>query len=238
MLSEAVRIRYIELVIRQNMLGDNPNFFPDARAISMENKWSKLSKQVQCSGKSRIFLTGIEVRSVSDNVVLITSVASLLRQAALDLMLYKQPKPKAIRMPVPVAVVGADDEQWILYNAGTIMNLESSLVIAAETSTQGTTLKVAQDNNSSRQAWSVGNYTQPTINYISGFSEMCLQANGANTHVWLANCVIGTEPRQQWALYGDNTIRPYSDRTICVTSDGHESLAVTYIMSVNVKSTI
>ncbi|GKG40557.1 hypothetical protein Tco_0467334, partial [Tanacetum coccineum] len=26
-------------------------------------------------------------------------------------MLYKQPKPKAIRMPVPVAAVGADDEQ-------------------------------------------------------------------------------------------------------------------------------
>nr|GEZ02659.1 ribosome-inactivating protein [Tanacetum cinerariifolium] len=38
-----------------------------------------------------------------------------------------------------------------------------------------------------------------------------------------ANCVSGTEPRQQWALYGDRNIRLYSDRTLCVTSNGHES---------------
>ncbi|GKB67589.1 retrovirus-related pol polyprotein from transposon TNT 1-94, partial [Tanacetum coccineum] len=49
-------------------------------------------------------------------------------------------------------------------------------------------------------------------------------ANGANARVWLANYVIGTEPRQQWALYGDGTIRLYSDCTLCVTSNGHESL--------------
>ncbi|KAI7737201.1 hypothetical protein M8C21_015039 [Ambrosia artemisiifolia] len=112
--------------------------------------------------------------------------------------------------------------QWILYDIGTIMNPKSGLVIAAETSTQGIVLTVAEDNNSSRQAWSAGNYTQPAINYIIGLCEMCLEANGANARVWLANCVIGTEPRQQWALYGDSTIRLYSDRTLCVTSDGHD----------------
>ncbi|GKB18381.1 ribosome-inactivating protein, partial [Tanacetum coccineum] len=117
-----------------------------------------------------------------------------------------------------------DATKWILYNAGSFMNPTSGLVIAAETSTQATVLALAEDNNSSRQAWSAGNYTQPTKNYISGFREMCLQANGANARVWLANYVIGTEPRQQWALYGDGTIRLYSDRTLCVTSDGHESL--------------
>nr|GFB04409.1 ribosome-inactivating protein [Tanacetum cinerariifolium] len=72
------------------------------------------------------------------------------------------------------------------YNASTIMNPRSGLVIAAETATQGT-------------------------------------ANGANAHVWLAKCVIGTEPRQQWALYSDITIRLYGDRTLCVTSNSHES---------------
>ncbi|PWA57434.1 ribosome-inactivating protein [Artemisia annua] len=86
--------------------------------------------------------------------------------------------------------------QWILNDAGTIMNPKSGLVITVETSTQGTELTVAEDSNSSMQAWSTGIYTQPTINYISGFREMCLQANGANARVWLANCVIGTEPRQ------------------------------------------
>nr|GEY24331.1 type 2 ribosome-inactivating protein precursor [Tanacetum cinerariifolium] len=42
--------------------------------------------------------------------------------------------------------------KWVLYNAGTIMNPRSSLVIAAESSTQRTVLNVAEDNNSSRQA--------------------------------------------------------------------------------------
>nr|GEV01276.1 ribosome-inactivating protein [Tanacetum cinerariifolium] len=46
--------------------------------------------------------------------------------------------------------------KWILYNAGTIMNPRSDLVIAAKTSDQGTVLTVAKDNNSSRQAWSAG----------------------------------------------------------------------------------
>nr|GEX47265.1 ribosome-inactivating protein [Tanacetum cinerariifolium] len=111
--------------------------------------------------------------------------------------------------------------KWVLYNAGTIMNPRSGLVIAAESSTQRTVLNVAEDNNFSRQAWCAN--TQPTINYISGFRKMCLQANGSYARVWLANCVIGTEPRQQWALYGDSNIRLYSDHTLCMTSNGHES---------------
>ncbi|GKG56946.1 ribosome-inactivating protein, partial [Tanacetum coccineum] len=74
-----------------------------------------------------------------------------------------------------------DATKWFLLNAGTIMNPRSGLVIVAESSTKRTVLTIAEDNNSSRQARSAGNYSQPTINYISGFREMCLQANGTNT---------------------------------------------------------
>ncbi|GKF40447.1 ribosome-inactivating protein [Tanacetum coccineum] len=127
-------------------------------------------------------------------------------------MLYRC-NPKAIRMAVPVAV-GADEQcpnaqrnQLRTFKSdGTIRSngkylTTYDLVIAAETSTQGTVLTVAEDNNSSSQAWSAGNYTQPTINYISGFCKMCLQANGANARVWLANYVISTEPRQKSVRY-------------------------------------
>ncbi|GKE39582.1 ribosome-inactivating protein [Tanacetum coccineum] len=128
---------------------------------------------------------------------MISSVASLISQTVLALMLYKGNQPKGIRMPVP----GADEQcpygepttniirrdgqcvdsngkclttngyasgqyimiydrdttkpdatKWILYNAGSIMNLTSGLVIAVETSTQATMLTLAEDNNSSRQA--------------------------------------------------------------------------------------
>nr|GEZ62354.1 ribosome-inactivating protein [Tanacetum cinerariifolium] len=72
--------------------------------------------------------------------------------------------------------------KWVLYNAGTIMNPRSGLVIAAESSTQRTVLNVAEDNNSSRQPWSAN--TQPTINFISGFREMCLQANGLSNDIY------------------------------------------------------
>nr|GEV45126.1 ribosome-inactivating protein [Tanacetum cinerariifolium] len=55
------------------------------------------------------------------------------------------------------------------------------------------------------------------------FEQSFTIANAAYARVWLANCVIGTEPRQQWALYGDSNIRLYSDITLCATSNGHES---------------
>ncbi|GJV80576.1 ribosome-inactivating protein [Tanacetum coccineum] len=111
MVSEAaVRIRYTEHPIRRNMLGDNLNFIPDPRAISMQNRWSDVSKQIQWSGESGVFLREIQVQSVSNDVVLIISVVGLMRQEALALMLY-QCNPNAIRMPDPVADVGADDEQ-------------------------------------------------------------------------------------------------------------------------------
>ncbi|PWA65282.1 ribosome-inactivating protein [Artemisia annua] len=113
---------------------------------------------------------------------------------------------------------------WYLSNVGTIINPISSLVLTAETSTPWTELTLAENNNSSRQAWSAGNYSQPTRNYISGFRGMCLQANGADANVGLADCVIDTKPsRQQWLLYGDSTIRQYTDSTLCVTSKGPNS---------------
>nr|GEY19216.1 ribosome-inactivating protein [Tanacetum cinerariifolium] len=277
MVSEAARIRYVEHLIRRNMLGENLNFISDSRARSMKNKWSDLSEHIQWSGESGVFFTTILVRSVLNEVVSIRSVVGVMRQAALALMFYRC-NPKAIRILVPVAV-GADEQcldgelttniigmarkyvdmyenqydngtpiilfscrnakgnhiwtfksdgtiwsngkcltangyawgdyiwifdcdkakpeatKWVLHNVGTIMNPRSGLVIAAESSTQRTMMNVAEDNNSFRQAWNAN--TQPTINYISGFPEMCLQANGAYARVWLANCVIGTEPRQQ-----------------------------------------
>ncbi|GKC05170.1 ribosome-inactivating protein [Tanacetum coccineum] len=108
MVAEAVRIRYIEHLIRRNMLGENPNFILDPRVISMENRWSDPSEQIQWSGESGIFLREIQVQSVSNEVVRIRNVQDTWSLAALALILYKC-NPKAIRMPVPV-VVGADEQ--------------------------------------------------------------------------------------------------------------------------------
>nr|GEY90680.1 ribosome-inactivating protein [Tanacetum cinerariifolium] len=53
MVSEAERIRYVEQLIRRNMLGENLNFIPDSRARSMENRWSDLSELIQWSEQER-----------------------------------------------------------------------------------------------------------------------------------------------------------------------------------------
>lgn len=115
--------------------------------------------------------------------------------------------------------------KWTLDYSGTIRNPQSGLVLTARLSTPGSTLTVNVDTNSSAQAWTPVNYTIPAITYIRGFRELCLQANGVDpSSIGLANCIIALQPRQQWALYGDRTIRLYSNRSLCVTSNGHNSL--------------
>ncbi|PWA87193.1 ribosome-inactivating protein [Artemisia annua] len=314
MVAEAVRIRYVEQLVVQHMR-QNPfpyrDFNLDFTAISLENRWSALSEEIQRSGVRGIFRRAIEIQNALNQIVRIENVQESLHQAALALMLYTCNNPRPIiRTLFPVAV-GADERcddpygepttniigrnglcvdvkikdyyhdgaatmlwpcgnakrdqlwtfksdgtirsngkclttygyspgnyimiydcdraepdatKWYLSNVGTIINPRSGLAIAAETSTQGTELALAENNNSSRQAWSARNYSQPTINYISGFRGMCLQANGFNGSVWLEDCYIWTMPSsQQWALYGDSTIRLYSNRTLCVTSKGPNS---------------
>nr|GEY53587.1 ribosome-inactivating protein [Tanacetum cinerariifolium] len=60
----------------------------------------------------------------------------------------------------------------------------------------------------------------------------CLTTDG--NHIMIFDCDKAVPPQalnpssgffiMLWALYGDSTIRLYSDSTLCVTSDGHESL--------------
>nr|GEX28386.1 type 2 ribosome-inactivating protein [Tanacetum cinerariifolium] len=104
MVAEAVRIRYIEHFILRNMYA-NLNFIPDSRDISLKNRWSDLSQQIQWSGESGVFRREIEVRSALNVVVPIRNEEDFMSLAALALMLYQVAKcnPKAIRMPVPVA---------------------------------------------------------------------------------------------------------------------------------------
>ncbi|GJW63465.1 ribosome-inactivating protein [Tanacetum coccineum] len=230
MVSEAIRIRYIEHLIRQNMLGENLNFIPDLRAISMENRWSDLSEQIQQSDATRM---PVPVAVGADEQCLYgeptTNIIGRNGQCVdVKLNQYNNGNPiilwgceNAQRNQLwtfksdgtirsngkclttngyasgnNIMIFNCDTAvpkatKWSLYNACTIVNPTSGFVIAAETSTQGTVLMLLEDTNSSRQAWSAGNYTQPTITYISGFLEMCF------------------------------AILFYSDRTLCVTSDGH-----------------
>ncbi|GJV01634.1 reverse transcriptase domain-containing protein [Tanacetum coccineum] len=181
--AEAVRIKDIEHLILRNMYGQNQNIIPDPRALSLDNNWSALSRQIQCSDDA-------------------------MSLAALALLLYNNNR-KAIRMPVPVAV-GAD-EQCPYSEPTTNIN-----------GRDGQCMDVFENPYDD---WNpIILFSCLAITVESSTQRTKLSANGAYACVWLANYVFGTEPRQQWALYGDRTIRLYSDCTLCVTSDGPESL--------------
>nr|GEZ95587.1 ribosome-inactivating protein bryodin II-like [Tanacetum cinerariifolium] len=84
MVAEAVRIRYIEHLILRNMYA-NQNFIPDSRAISLQNRWSDLSQQIQWSAESGVFRREIQVRNALNAVVPIRNVEDSMSLAALAL---------------------------------------------------------------------------------------------------------------------------------------------------------
>ncbi|GKD56895.1 ribosome-inactivating protein [Tanacetum coccineum] len=225
---EAVKIRHIYHLILRNMYGQNQNFIPDPRAISMENGWSPISKQIQWSGP--------------------------MRQAALALMLY-QCNPNAIRMPDPVADVGVDDEHCpygepttnIIGKDGQCVDVKNNqynngdpIILWACGNAQRKQLWTFKSDGTIRSngkclttyGYASGSYIMifdcdtampkatKWILYNAGKLGMCLQANDTNAHVWLANYVLGTEPSldciillkcqgwgdQRWTFMADDTI--------------------------------
>nr|Q9M653.1 RecName: Full=Ribosome-inactivating protein PMRIPt; Contains: RecName: Full=PMRIPt A chain; AltName: Full=rRNA N-glycosidase; Contains: RecName: Full=Linker peptide; Contains: RecName: Full=PMRIPt B chain; Flags: Precursor [Polygonatum multiflorum]AAF37219.1 ribosome inactivating protein RIPt [Polygonatum multiflorum] len=119
--------------------------------------------------------------------------------------------------PVP------DATKWVVSIDGSITNPHSGLVLTAPQAAQTTILLVVRNTHSAKQGRSVGDDVEPIVTYIVGFKYMCLQGNNENnTRVWLEDCAVD-RPQQWWALYSDGTIRVDSDRSLCVTSDGHSS---------------
>lgn len=121
-----------------------------------------------------------------------------------------------------------DATKWAVSIDGSITNPRSGLVLTAPQAAQGTTLLVVKNTHSAKQSWSVGDDVEPIVTYIVGFKDMCLQGN--STRVWLEDCAVDRQ-QQRWALYSDGTIRVDSDRSLCVTSNGHSSSDVVIILA-------
>nr|GEX99970.1 hypothetical protein [Tanacetum cinerariifolium] len=165
------------------------------RARSMENRWSDLSQQIQWSG--------------------------VMRQAALALMLYRC-NPKAIRMPVPVAV-GADEQclwmLWTFKSDGTIRS--NGKCLTANGYASGDYIWIFDCDKAEPEATKWVLYKSGTI--MNPRSGLVIAAESSTQRTVLNVAEDNNSSRQQWALYGDSNIRLYSDRTLCVTSNGHES---------------
>ncbi|KAI8548689.1 hypothetical protein RHMOL_Rhmol07G0293500 [Rhododendron molle] len=123
-----------------------------------------------------------------------------------------------------------DATKWSLSSDGTITNPRTGLVLTADKSGEGTTLTLETNIHAARQGWRVGETVNPTVTTIIGFTDLCMQANSnENSGVWLESCVDGRQ-QQQWALYGDGTVRVHSNRDLCLSSNSHFSSALIIIL--------
>nr|BAD93340.1 lectin [Sambucus racemosa subsp. sieboldiana] len=112
--------------------------------------------------------------------------------------------------------------KWEVTIDGSIINLSSGLVMTAPSAASRTILLLENNIYAASQGWTVSNDVKPIVASIVGYKEMCLQANGENNGVWMEDCEV-TSLQQQWALFGDRTIRVNSSRGLCVTSNGYNS---------------
>nr|AAB25434.1 abrin-a B-chain=toxic lectin [Abrus precatorius, seeds, Peptide, 268 aa] [Abrus precatorius]prf//1908235A abrin a:SUBUNIT=B chain [Abrus precatorius] len=116
---------------------------------------------------------------------------------------------------------------WELWDNGTIINPKSALVLSAESSSMGGTLTVQTNEYLMRQGWRTGNNTSPFVTSISGYSDLCMQAQGSN--VWMADC-DSNKKEQQWALYTDGSIRSVQNTNNCLTSKDHKQGSTILLM--------
>ncbi|XP_058201501.1 nigrin b-like isoform X2 [Rhododendron vialii] len=116
MVSEAVRFRLIERRVRQSITKEN-SFRPDPRMLSLENKWSSLSTEIQSSHDGVEFNRPVRLQRPNYNPVEVANSLSPVI-ADLALLLYRCPaRPQsddanlALRITrTAFSIVGDDDE--------------------------------------------------------------------------------------------------------------------------------
>lgn len=130
-------------------------------------------------------------------------------------MTYKLSSPaKSVIIYTCSKVVPSGATKWQIWDNGTIINLDSGLVLSAKTGTSGTELTMETDICASHQGWLASNDTDPVVTPIVGYKDLCLQSNYGNL-VWLEECV-SKKVSQEWAVYPDGTIRPNGNKDNCL----------------------
>ncbi|CAK9309791.1 unnamed protein product [Citrullus colocynthis] len=113
--------------------------------------------------------------------------------------------------------------KWEVSMDGTIRNLNSGLVLTANSPARHTELKMEANTQTSGQCWRVGNYIKPIVGSIVGFYGVCLEALNNNTNIVLENCEK-SKKEQYWAFCGDGTIRVNRSHNLSVSSSSLDCL--------------
>ncbi|XP_065866356.1 ribosome-inactivating protein cucurmosin-like [Euphorbia lathyris] len=84
MIAEASRFKFIELQIENKIIDDE--YLPKWDTISFENRWDKLSEQIQLSGTDGIFKTPVQLQNADRSAKVVSNVAQV--KSDVTLMLY------------------------------------------------------------------------------------------------------------------------------------------------------
>ncbi|KAL7219004.1 hypothetical protein ACSBR2_012135 [Camellia fascicularis] len=91
MVSEAARFKRIEEQVRKSITGRN-TFTPKGLIVSMENKWSAVSKQVQLSKDGEHFVNSVQLQDDNYKPLIINDFTTLSRYTMIAILLDKGSK--------------------------------------------------------------------------------------------------------------------------------------------------
>ncbi|XP_065866358.1 ribosome-inactivating protein cucurmosin-like [Euphorbia lathyris] len=74
MVSEAARFKFIELQIENNITGQ---YKPKWDTITYENRWDRLSEQIQLSGTNGVFKTPVDLENADGTAKIVSNVADV-----------------------------------------------------------------------------------------------------------------------------------------------------------------
>lgn len=227
MVSEAVRIRYIsDLVAKSIGNGGNRNFRPDAVMLALENKWDKISCEIQTSTDGNlpnpVQLGPILVQTVNDvfPMIMIMKFGCGSEQAISDHDRFSPVQQKKHNQPLVTSIVGLgglfleangsnvwlercaghkEEQKWALYPDGSIRTLKRrNNCLTAETRKKGSKILILDCNQAwATQRWVFAN--NGTIYNMFDNRVMELKVSDPNLREIISSDHNG-KPNQQWNL--------------------------------------
>ncbi|XP_028085353.1 nigrin b-like [Camellia sinensis] len=88
MVSEAARFQYIEVQVGKS-IANQTMFTPKGLITSMENKWSKMSKQIQLSADREHFIKSVQLKNDNDEPLIVNNFTTLWRYTMVAILLDK-----------------------------------------------------------------------------------------------------------------------------------------------------
>nr|AAC49672.1 precursor ribosome inactivating protein [Sambucus nigra] len=212
MVSEAARFRYIELRIWTSVT-DAIDFTPDPLMLSMENKWSYMSKEIQGATVGGTFAHVVQLQDQGNNPINVTNFRRLFQLTYIAVLLYgcapvtstsysnNAIAAQIIRMPV--FRVG-DDEKCTVVDVTRRISGRDGLCVDVRDglAKDGNPVQLLSCGQQSSQQWTFR--TDGTIRSLG----KCLTNSGdsSGNYAMIYNCDTAIRDATKWVLSIDGTI--------------------------------